>query len=55
VAHIFEYDSLIVDSRQFEQLWPKKDRDTDRARGQFLKTAERKGVVDRNLIIGLRG
>ena len=54
VAHIFEYDSLIVDSRQFEQLWPKKDRQTDRARRRFLKQAEDKRVVDRDLIKGLQ-
>jgi hypothetical protein len=54
VAHIFDYDSLIVDSRQFEQLWPKRDRETDRARRRLLKKAEDKGVVDRDLIRALR-
>jgi hypothetical protein len=39
VAHIFDYDSLIVNSRQFEQIWPKKHRATDRARRRLLKKA----------------
>jgi hypothetical protein len=50
VAHIFNYDSLIIDSRQFEQLWPKKDRATDRARKRLLKQVKRKGVADHNLV-----
>ena len=54
VAHIFEYDSLIVDSRQFEDLWPKKHQATDEARGRLLQTAEQKGIVDHDIILGLR-
>jgi hypothetical protein len=53
VAHIFEYDSLIVDSRQFEELWPKKDQATDEARKQLLQTAEQKGIVDHDVLLGL--
>jgi hypothetical protein len=55
VAHIFDYDSLIVDSRQFEELWPKKDQATDEARERLLQTAEQKGVVDHDVINGRRG
>jgi hypothetical protein len=54
VAHIFEYDSLIVESRQFEKLWPKAHQATDKARGQLLQTAEEKGIVDQEMILGLR-
>ncbi len=39
------YDSLIVSSRQFEKLWPRKDRKTDAARKRLLKTA-RKAMAD---------
>ena len=38
-----EYDSLIVNSRQFEDLWPRRDRFTDRARRKFLKQAKEAG------------
>jgi hypothetical protein len=55
VAHIFEYDSLIVDSRKFEQLWPKKDRATDRARHRLLLKAARRGVIYHDIVKGLRG
>lgn len=54
-AHLFAYDSLIVDSHQFEELWPKKDQATDRKRRRLLQKVERKGVVDRDIIKGLRG
>jgi len=54
VVHIFEYDSLIIDSRQFEELWPKKDQATDEERERLLQTAEHKGVVDHGIIVGLR-
>jgi hypothetical protein len=39
-----EYDSLIVNSRQFESLWPRKDKQTDAARKRFLKTAKNAGA-----------
>jgi hypothetical protein len=38
------YDSLIVNARQFEKLWPRKDRDTDIARKLLLKKAKKAGV-----------
>lgn len=54
VAHILLYDSLLVDSHQFEELWPKKDRTADRERRRLLRKAERKRVVDHDMIKGLR-
>jgi hypothetical protein len=38
------YDSLIVGARQFEKLWPRKDRKTDIARKRLLKTAKKCGA-----------
>ena len=53
VAHLFVYDSLLVDSRQFEELWPKKNSAADEARERLLQTAEQKGIVDHDIILGL--
>lgn len=39
------YDSLIVSARQFEKLWPRKDRKTDDARKRLLKTARKAGAA----------
>lgn len=38
------YDSLIVSARQFEKLWPRKDRKTDAARKRLLKRARKAGA-----------
>lgn len=38
------YDSLIVNSRQFEKLWPRKDGATDLARKRLLKKAKKAGA-----------
>ena len=38
------YDSLIVNARQFEKLWPRKDKDTDAARKVLLKKARKAGA-----------
>jgi hypothetical protein len=38
------YDSLIVSARQFEKLWPRKDKKTDATRKHLLKTARKAGV-----------
>ncbi len=38
------YDSLIVKARQFEKLWPRKDKDTDAARKALLKKAKKAGA-----------
>jgi hypothetical protein len=54
VAHLLSYDSLVVDSFEFERLWPKKDRMTDRARRRLLRKAEHRGIVDRDIISALR-
>jgi Fe-S cluster biosynthesis and repair protein YggX len=35
-AQITDYDSLIADARQFEKLWPKRNRPTDRKRCKLL-------------------
>lgn len=43
-AVIRSYDSLIVDSRQFEALWPKNQRVTDRDRYRFLREARRRNL-----------
>jgi hypothetical protein len=39
------YDSLIVNSRQFEKLWPRKDGATDLARKRLLKKAKKAGAA----------
>jgi len=41
---IAEYDSIIVNARQFETLWPRKDVATDRARKRLLKKARKAGA-----------
>lgn len=41
---IRNYDSLIVDSRQFERIWPKNERGTDRERYRFLREARRRNL-----------
>jgi hypothetical protein len=35
---------MIVSARQFEKLWPRKDKDTDIARKRLLKTARKAGA-----------
>lgn len=44
VQEILEYDSIILSSREFEQLWPRDDRGHDRARMKELKKAKRLGA-----------
>jgi hypothetical protein len=39
------YDSLIINSRQFEKLWPRKDGATDLARKRLLKKAKKAGAA----------
>jgi hypothetical protein len=46
--HLAAYDSLIVNSRQFEKLWPRKGEKSDAARKQNLEKAKKAGV-DRSL------
>jgi hypothetical protein len=38
------YDSLIVNARQFEGLWPKKEKRADTARRVFLRKAKKNGA-----------
>jgi hypothetical protein len=38
------YDSIIINSRQFEKLWPRRDESTDAARKKVLKKAKKAGV-----------
>lgn len=39
------YDSFIVNSWQFESLWPLHDRNTDKARKRLLRTARKAGAM----------
>jgi hypothetical protein len=52
VSHITRYDNLLVDSRQFENLWPVTDQIADSKRQQFLKDARRR-TLDANAIRAL--
>jgi hypothetical protein len=52
VSHITRYDNLLVDSRQFENLWPVTDQSADSKRQQFLKDARRR-TLDANAIRAL--
>lgn len=42
IAHLSRYDSLLVDSHQFERLWPKTEKVADKQRRKFIKEARRK-------------
>jgi hypothetical protein len=42
VAHITRYDSLLVDSHQFEHLWPRNEKIADSERRKFLKEARKR-------------
>ena len=42
IAHLSRYDSLLVDSGQFERLWPQTDVIADKQRRKFLKEARRR-------------
>lgn len=44
VNQILSYDSLIVESQQFQQLWPRKDAATDAATTKLLKKARENGA-----------
>lgn len=44
IARICGYDSLVVNSSEFEALWPKSNRKTDAARMQILKKAAKEGA-----------
>jgi hypothetical protein len=38
------YDSLIVNSRQFERMWPRRDKEADAATKHLLKKAKKAGA-----------
>jgi hypothetical protein len=40
-SELANYDSLLIDSYQFEQLWPKNDRIADKQRRKFLRQARK--------------
>ena len=44
VKQILGYDSIILNSREFEQLWPRDDKRHDRARMKELKKAKKLGA-----------
>lgn len=44
VQHILDYDSIILSSREFEQLWPRDNKRLDKARMKLLKKAKRLGA-----------
>jgi hypothetical protein len=41
---ITTYDSMLVDAYQFEKMWPRRDRFTDRKRRKLLKQARKRGL-----------
>lgn len=47
---IRKYDSLIVDSAQFEKVWPKNEWKTDMARYAFLREARRRNLDEVEMI-----
>jgi hypothetical protein len=44
IGRLLSYDSLIVNSHQFESLWSLSQKQTDAARKEFLKQARKKGA-----------
>jgi len=44
IQTLLNYDSLIVNSRLFESLWPATDKDADKKRKQLLRKARKAGV-----------
>jgi hypothetical protein len=52
VSHITQYDNLLIDSRQFENLWPITDRIADSERRRLLEEARRR-KLDLNTIQAL--
>ena len=44
IKRLLDYDSLIVDSTQFQELWPAQDAANDKARKELLKVAKISGV-----------
>jgi hypothetical protein len=44
ISELLRYDSLVIDSRQFEKLWPLREPATDAARLKLLEQAKTSGV-----------
>jgi hypothetical protein len=44
IKKLLSYDSIIVNSRNFEALWPASNRKTDAARKRLLKKAKAAGA-----------
>jgi len=44
IKKLLDYDSVIVNSREFEKLWPRVDKFTDNARTKLLKKARKVGA-----------
>jgi Fe-S cluster biosynthesis and repair protein YggX len=44
IEKLLSYDSIIVDSREFQALWPRSDKPTDKARMRLLKKAKKEGA-----------
>jgi hypothetical protein len=44
IKKLLDYDSVIVNSREFEKLWPRVDKFTDNARKKLLKKARKAGA-----------
>jgi hypothetical protein len=45
MQRLLDYDSLIVNSRRFETLWPATDKEMDYKRKRLLKQAKRAGAA----------
>jgi Fe-S cluster biosynthesis and repair protein YggX len=44
IQKLLSYDSIIVDSLKFQNVWPRSDKPTDKARVHLLKKATREGA-----------
>jgi hypothetical protein len=44
ISKLLSYDSILVNSRRFESLWPRKDKKIDAARKRLLKKAREEGA-----------
>ena len=45
IRRLLSYDSLIVDARQFEKIWPRRDKTTDAATLELLRKARKAGIA----------
>jgi hypothetical protein len=49
IKKLLDYDSVIVNSREFEKLWPRVDKFTDNARKKLLKKARKAGAAPEHI------